>query len=294
MSTPSSPGWYENPDNPDELRYFDGILWTANTTPLRTRQPQPPAATPPSEAPEAPHSGQAPYGQTPPGQAPYGQAPPGQYPPQAPHQPGPPAGWGPPHGQQPGQAPTGWPPAPGAAGPQEPQLAPYFFRVVAYLVDTILISVASLILGGFFLWKAIEPIADRLDSILVSGDVAAMGSILADAELGWLAAFLGVQLLILLAYNVFFLVKWGATPGKMMLGISVRRVDRPGPLDTDTAIRRAGFMAVVQALGNIPYIATFGSMLLIADFVWPIADQRNQALHDKVARTIVIKGRAVR
>src|SRR4051794_5059528 len=48
MSTPSSPGWYENPDNPEELRYFDGILWTQNTTPLRKRPHVGPPVVPPT------------------------------------------------------------------------------------------------------------------------------------------------------------------------------------------------------------------------------------------------------
>ena len=31
--TPSGPGWYDDPHDPLLLRYFDGVLWTANTTP---------------------------------------------------------------------------------------------------------------------------------------------------------------------------------------------------------------------------------------------------------------------
>ena len=34
-STPSSPGWYPDPEAPAErLRYFDGILWTSHRTPI--------------------------------------------------------------------------------------------------------------------------------------------------------------------------------------------------------------------------------------------------------------------
>ncbi|KGN35032.1 hypothetical protein N802_01805 [Knoellia sinensis KCTC 19936] len=266
MSVPSGPGWYENPDNPDELRYFDGILWTSNTTPLRTRQTQPTAAQPPAgSSPAAPPTVPTPV-----------QSPP----------PAPPTGW------QHGPGMGGQRPSPTASVPGQPTLAPYGLRVVAYLIDTIIVSFAALVLGGWFLWKAIEPIADRLDSAITTGNVATMGSALAEARLGYLAAFIGVQLLVMLAYNTLFLMKWGATPGKRLLGISVRRLDRPGPLDADTAIRRAGFQAVVQALGNVPYVASLGTFVLIADLVWPIADEKNQALHDKLAKTIVIKGRA--
>lgn len=253
---PSGPGWYENPDNPEELRYFDGILWTTNTTPLRTRQPRPPAPAP------TPRPG---------------------------HPPARPEGWGPQPHQQP---PT--PPQSGAGLPEQTVLAPYGLRVVAYLVDTVVVSFAALIAGGWFLWKAVEPVVDRLDAAMAAGDVQAVSAAVGEARLGYLAGFLGVQLVLFLAYHVLCLVRWGATPGKLLVGISVRRLDRPGPLDTDTAIRRTGFQAVAQAFGNVPNLSLLGTVALVMDLVWPIADVRRQALHDKIARTIVVKGRAQR
>jgi len=287
MSTPSGPGWYENPDNPDELRYFDGILWTSNTTPLRTRRPQPPAAQPTSpQGPQhAPQPGQQP-GAPAPHQQPYQQ--PGQGSWQ--HQ-----------GQQPGQQyPGPYPQRPHpsqtvlADVPGQPVLAPYGLRVVAYLVDALIVSFVALVVGGWFLWKAIEPIVDRIDAAMASGDVQAVSAALGEARFGYLALFLGIQLVLMLAYHVVCLVRWGATPGKLLVGISVRRLDRPGPLDADTAIRRTGFQAVAQAFGNVPYLSLLGTVAVVMDLVWPIADTRRQALHDKVAKTIVVRGRAQR
>lgn len=268
MSTPSRPGWYENPDNPDELRYYDGILWTSNTTVVRRRPaPQPPASAPGEPGTPAPSGPPA----VPPG---WGQ-----------HS-GPPSGSGPQSAWQ--------RPSPTASVPGQPELAPYVTRVVAYLVDTLVIAFVSLVLGGWFLWKAIEPVADRLDAAMVAGDFRAMSSALAEAGLGWLGAFLAVQLVVMLGYHTFFLTRRGATPGKLLLGISVRRVDRPGPLDVDTAVRRAGFQAVAQALGNVPLIASVATIIVVTDLVWPLADDKKQALHDKVAGTIVVKGRVER
>ncbi|MFC7487898.1 RDD family protein [Knoellia sp. CPCC 206453] len=259
MSTPSSAGWYENPDNPEELRYFDGILWTKNTTPLRKRPHQGPPVVPPSSGPQQR-----------------------------------PAGWGPQPHQQ-----TSRPEPRSSSAVQtglsgQPVLAPYGLRVVAYLIDTLIVGAVSLLLGGWFLWKSIEPVYDRFDTALAAGDIEAMSAAISEARLGYLAAFLGLQLVVLLAYQVFFLKRWSATPGKLAVGISVRRLDRPGPLDTDTAIRRAGFQAVVQALGNLPYASLLGTVLVVMDLVWPIADSQRQALHDKVAKTIVIKGKVQR
>ena len=288
MSTPSGPGWYENPDNPEELRYFDGILWTSNTTPLRTRRPQPPAAQPePGQQAQAPGQ-QAPAGhQQPHQQQPWQQPQPGQGPWQ--HQ-----------GQGPGQHPGPYPqrPHPGQAVladvPGQPVLASYGLRVVAYLVDAIIVGFVALVVGGWFLWKAIEPVVDRVDAAMAGGDVQAVSAALGEARLGYLALFLGIQLVLMLAYHVVCLVRWGATPGKLLVGISVRRIDRPGPLDADTAIRRTGFQAVAQAFGNVPYLSLLGTVAVVMDLVWPIADTRRQALHDKVAGTIVVRGRAQR
>lgn len=256
---PTSAGWYENPDNPEELRYFDGILWTKNTTPLRKRVHQGPVVVPPTSGP-----------------------------PQRPE------GWGPQPHQQ-----TGHPgpnvPMTGQSGvPGQLGLASYGLRVVAYIIDTIVVGALSLLLGGWFLWQAIGPILDRFDTALNSGDVDAMTAAISEARLGYLAAFIAVQLLVFLAYQVLFLTRWSATPGKLAVGISVRRVDRPGVLDTDTAIRRAGFQAAAQALGNLPYVSLLGTVLVVMDLVWPLADTQRQALHDKVAKTIVIKGKVQR
>ena len=45
MSTPTAPGWYQDPEDPDQLRYFDGIVWSSHTTPRAT--PTPPVRTEP-------------------------------------------------------------------------------------------------------------------------------------------------------------------------------------------------------------------------------------------------------
>jgi len=148
--------------------------------------------------------------------------------------------------------------------------------------------------GGWFLWQAMSPVIEVLNSAMARGDVEAVNRAVAEARLGYLPGLLAVFPLVMLASHTLFLMRWGATPGKLVTGISVRRLDRPGPLDADTAIRRAGFQAAAQALGNAPFVAMLGTLLIITDLVWPLPDDKNQALHDKVAKTVVVKGRAQR
>ena len=44
MANPQSPGWYDDPDNPQQLRYFDGVVWTRHTSPRSTRPAPGPVA----------------------------------------------------------------------------------------------------------------------------------------------------------------------------------------------------------------------------------------------------------
>ena len=37
MDMPTRAGWYDDPENDQQLRYFDGVVWTKHTTPRSTR-----------------------------------------------------------------------------------------------------------------------------------------------------------------------------------------------------------------------------------------------------------------
>ncbi|MGO4244520.1 DUF2510 domain-containing protein, partial [Janibacter sp. RAF20_2_2] len=41
MSTPERAGWYDDPEDETQLRYFDGIIWSERTVPRQTRAAQP-------------------------------------------------------------------------------------------------------------------------------------------------------------------------------------------------------------------------------------------------------------
>ena len=51
MTNPTNPGWYDDPESPDQLRYFDGIVWSRHTTP-RAACPATPL-TPPAPQPDS-------------------------------------------------------------------------------------------------------------------------------------------------------------------------------------------------------------------------------------------------
>lgn len=283
MSTPSSPGWYDDPEDTASLRYFDGVVWTRHTAPKSTR----PATT----AAQAAEAGAAAAQQW---------TAPGGHGPQA--TPGAPARPGTPHPQFPGSpqqhqwnAPPGRSTVPtGPTTPDGQPLASYWQRVGAYIIDALITGVASFLVGGWLLYRAMQPFFDGFGDAVRSGDTAAMDRLTSDIDYGYLAAFSVVAAGIAFAYQVFFLTRTGATPGKAASGISVRLRERPGPLALPEAARRASVQTVLGLLGNVPLLGTFASIAALLDLLWPAWDANRQAWHDKVAATNVVVGRQPR
>jgi len=89
-------------------------------------------------------------------------------------------------------------------------------------------------------------------------------------------------------YSVVFLRWKQATPGKLIVGIRVRRRDTPGPLPWSTITLRVGFVTALSLFAQVPLIGVLFGLVTLLDYLWPLWDDKNQALHDKVARTNVV------
>jgi uncharacterized RDD family membrane protein YckC len=110
---------------------------------------------------------------------------------------------------------------------------------------------------------------------------------------------LPVMVLALVYYVV--MLRWkGATIGKLALGLKVRRRDEPGQLPWSAIALRVGFqnlqviVILLLALGAWQLALGLGAVLWLVsllDILWPLWDSKRQALHDKVARTNVVKAR---
>jgi uncharacterized RDD family membrane protein YckC len=70
------------------------------------------------------------------------------------------------------------------------------------------------------------------------------------------------------------------TLGKMALGIAVLDADTRSPIGFGRAFTRWLSTAAMRALFTVP---------TIVDHLWPLRDPRNQSLHDKVARSVVVR-----
>lgn len=301
MSTPTAPGWYEDPDNPDQLRYFDGILWSSHTTPRTPPPPAPAPAEPSSAVPtgwgQPPGGGQQPgWGQSPgagdrqPG---WGQQPPGWGQPQDGGQQ---QGWG----QQPnpwsappvGGAPVGWSTRTDVL-PDGAVLAEWWRRLIAKIIDWIVIGLIGAVLSVPFLGDVVATAQDYFEAAVraaesgTSPDTAALESALFDAAL----PITLISLAVTVVYDVLFLVWRGATPGKMLLGTVVRPAEHPGGISLVVALRRQVILVVTNLLGLVPLVGVLGTALSVIDPAWLLWDRRRQTLHDKVADTVVVLNR---
>ena len=80
-----------------------------------------------------------------------------------------------------------------------------------------------------------------------------------------------------------------ATPGKLILGLRVRLRDRPGPMTIGTVLLRWAGQFGVGILGLLPVVGCLSFIYSVLDYLWPLWDDKNQAIHDKIAKTNVVR-----
>ncbi|HXZ63095.1 MAG TPA: RDD family protein [Streptosporangiaceae bacterium] len=276
--------------------------------PATASSPAPLASPPPPPAPSPAQAAQpAQPGPTPVFPSPYldGEAMPQAYlaPPQpgqprygsAPAQSGRPFGGGPPQYGQPGSArPAG---GRAAAARRDPALASPWYRLVASTLDWIIIIVVSVI--AFWsplsrIGRELQAIATRYPDLTSPAAQAALNSVSRDpanqrALVYWFLSMFGIAL-------VYYWVQqaaWGATIGKRALGVRVvRAADRSRIGIRQAGIRTVAFLAgpaiLMLLVSPINYL---GAALWAADAGLPLLDPQAQALHDKLAGTVVVRQR---
>ena len=163
-------------------------------------------------------------------------------------------------------------PAPSFMGgpPSRPALASWGSRVVAQIVDGIIIGIGAVVLFAI---------------------LAALG--LTVETDGGAAAFIVTAFFAVLAFSIVALLYApvlmsrtnGQTLGRMVVNIRVIRADG-GPMTFWFAVLRE--IVVKSFLVGVISSATFGLAWLL-DILWPLWDEENRALHDFVVNTRVIK-----
>jgi uncharacterized RDD family membrane protein YckC len=291
MTQPS--GWYDDPQDPSQLRYWDGVVWSSHITPKvsptveQSTIGMPYGVTPAAARPPSAGS----YGAQGPPTAPGGFHPPGGG--QGEGQPG--DQW-PPYGQDPGplgQVQYGWqshPPVP--TTPDGVVLSGWWKRVLARILDTILIEIVTLPLTFAPLKRVFDILMDYFQRVMVAAE-AGSSTMPVQPTTELMGPILQASLTVLvvyLVYEVTFLTMTGATLGKKAVGISVRLRDRPGPPPLVAVLKRTAVKEAGSLVGSVPVVGTFGSFFSLLDALWPLWDVKRQAIHDKVGATNVVVG----
>ncbi|MFQ6172761.1 RDD family protein [Oryzobacter sp. R7] len=279
--TPTGPGWYDDPDDPQLLRYFDGIVWTSHTNPRRSPtaeqstigravQPQPPVTGGGAAGGPAAGSGGS-------------------------------SGWTPPGGRAPagGNAPQGWGSASPYGGPMGARtdvlpdgavLAEWWRRLLARILDSVIASALGVIVAIPWLGDALgvlDRYVDEAANAARGGAQPDAGAFVTDFTEAILPLAV-VSLVVTLVYEVAFLTWKSATPGKMLLGTVVRRVGDGEPVGLVTALRRQVVSLLASAMSFVPLLGVAATVLNVIDPAWLLWDPKRQTLHDKVADTVVV------
>lgn len=272
MDSPDAPGWYDDPDDAAQLRYFDGIIWSERWVPKRVERPAPAGV-----AASGRHGGGA-AGSSPAGGT---------------------------HGTHRGSTGQGAPtaPAPGWAGPTDQPttadgevLASFGVRAAAYVLDSLVLGVLNLLLGGWAAWLWVRPYVEVVAEAARTGDTERLETLSATDIAGlfdwqWYPVFIGIGLVVLAGYQTLMVGLRGGGVGKLVLGLRVRATDRPGPPGLRTAFMRVLLPLGLAVVSNIPLVGYLALPVSVTDLLWPLHDERRQALHDKVAGTQVVRVR---
>ena len=280
-------GWYDDPQDPNQLRYWDGVLWSTHVSPKisptveQSTIGMPYGVMPAAERPQSagsqgaqgPAAVQDGYGTT---QQEQGRT----------------AGGWPAYGQpgQPGQQGPGWQ-TPKVTTPDGVVLSGWWKRVLARFLDGLIASIVALPLTYAPMTHAVNLFVDFFRKILDDAQAGITTTAQPPAELTSLLLQVGlIGLAVRIVYEVAFLTWKGATPGKMVVGISVRLRDKAGPLALVVALKRTAVQEVGTAFGLVPIVGSFGSLFTLLDGLWPLWDDKKQAIHDKAAATNVVVG----
>jgi uncharacterized RDD family membrane protein YckC len=162
-------------------------------------------------------------------------------------------------------------------------LASWVSRAMARLLDGF---IEALIATPFVLWLVWPAVQRFVESIPTDGSQpsqAAMASLQSDL-LNVSTSITVISVVVSMLYQLPQNKAWGRTLGKRALGIRIRPLAADLPLSWGQVIVRWGvFEAFSIVLGGLP---------LLLDCLWPLWDKPwRQALHDKAARTIVVRTR---
>lgn len=173
---------------------------------------------------------------------------------------------------------TGRPPG---GHPPEPELAQWWRRLLAFVIDGLVLTLATGALWG----RLAASVVSRMSTALSAGtngtpaDPGAVRRVIGHTVGPYLIE-LGFTICVAVLYYWLLTGYWGTTIGKRSLGTWVVSASDGSPVSLPVSFLRA----VVFVLGGevVP-------LFFLTDNLWLTTDRRRQCLHDKAARTLVVR-----
>ena len=145
-------------------------------------------------------------------------------------------------------------------GVNEHELASWGRRLAALLVDVVVLGLVI----AFALFASGMPVEDLRDRV-EAGETLLIVVLFLIPEAIYYTALIGSR---------------SQTFGKMALRIKVVDAESRSPIGYARAFRRWLSTATLRALFTVP---------TVVDHLWPLRDPKNQTLHDKFARSVVVR-----
>ncbi|HEX5090003.1 MAG TPA: RDD family protein [Nocardioides sp.] len=183
---------------------------------------------------------------------------------------------------------------PPATTPDGVPLAGWWQRAAALLIDWVIVTAIVLVIALPWIrdiWHAYRDALDDLMNDSGSGTTSTTASQLQDDVAGPAAIIGVITLAVEFCYHVGFLMWRQATPGKLVIGLRVRLRERPGRLPLGTVLLRWLGQFGIRVIGLVPFLGSVTGLYLLLDYLWPVWDDKKQAIHDKVAKTNVVRVR---
>ncbi|TWP35710.1 RDD family protein [Leekyejoonella antrihumi] len=267
--TQRASGWYDDPDNPDQLRYWDGILWTGRVMSKvkpgledsHLTAPPPGPSADPYAARRAPH---------PAAHDPYG---------------------GPERGRRPDYSNHGgsYAPVRVPTTPDGQRLSGWWRRVFALIIDNILMFLVAVAITYPWVSVWISAYQDWVNAVMTAVNHGSQRPAIPEAVLHFPWQTLAANLIVYAVYEIVLITYRGQTVGKMMTGIRVRRASTGGNPSLQESAIRFVIKQITLIGGLISVIAPLALIFTIVDYLTPLFDRLHRAIHDRGARTYVVR-----
>ena len=180
------------------------------------------------------------------------------------------------------------------AGPAGLYYADVPNRIIAQIIDAILVGIVGIIVGVI-----VYGIVGPATNVTTIPDPNSLLGIRIETSTNWVATIIGaiVGLAISAGYYIYTWTAMRGTVGQKLLGMQVGNAADGATLTMEQAVRRwlalGGIFSLAQFLNPLPLL---GVLVGLASLIWVIAllvttaqSPTKQGLHDQFAKTVVVK-----